>query len=549
MSAAPAAPDRPSIGIAILPRLLSVAEIERLSIALAAATAVLLRAGAVFRYRIDSDEPQHLHVVWGWTHGILQYRDLFDNHMPLFHILCAPLLRVVGERTEALIAMRLAMLPLFAATIALTYRIALSAHSRRAAIWSALVASLIPGYLLWSTEFRADDLWTLFWLLSIAILVSGQPTTLRLFAAGLTLGFAAAVSAKTVLLLAAVIVGAIAARETRVKQIAIFLLAFAIPPAAVALYFASVGAWQPFLYGAFVHNMIRHPRMERVILFPFLLVIIAVVARRVADSHRSMFLFVTTHFYAAAMFCLWPLVEHEHWLPYFPLAAITLVPLLRVRHVMAIVLIEILLVIGVGELWRDQTGDGLAVIEQALRLTRPGESVMDLKGETVFRNRAFFYVLEPLTKRRIRNGEIPDTIVADLLRTKTMLVTPDHYGFPRATRKFLARNFVSVGAVRVAGKILKEPVFPVEVPGEYALVADGGSFAGNLDRWPYSGPRYLGAGMHTITAPAGSYALLWSRAAEAGLSPFGVPQRRPRKLSPRGHVRTFQKRSACAKHR
>ena len=383
----------------------------------------------------------------------------------------------------------------------------------------------------------------------MAILLSGRPTTLRFFAAGLALGFAAAVSAKTILLLAAIIAGVIAAREARLKQIAVFLLAFAIPPAVVAAYFASVGAWQPFVYGAIAHNVLRHPRIGRVILFPFLLVVIGAIGHRVADSPRRMFLFIATHFYAAALFCIWPLVEHEHWLPYFPLAAVTLVPLLRIRHVMAVVLLEILLVIGVGELWHDQTLDGLAVIEQTLQLTRPGESVMDLKGENVFRNRAFFYVLEPLTKRRIRTGEIRDTIVADLLRTKTMLVAQDHYGFPRPTRRFLTRNFVSVGAVRVAGKILKEPAFPVEVPGEYALVAEGGAFSGYLDGRPYQGPRYLEAGMHEIAAPAGSYALLWSRAAERGLTPFAVPQKRWRKLSPRRHVGTFQKGAACAKHR
>src|SRR5207245_4386399 len=107
----------------------------------------------------------------------------------------------------------------------------------------------------------------------------------------------------------------------------------------------------------------------------------------------------------------------------------------------------------------------------------------------------------------------------------------------------------SVGAVRVAGKILKEPAFPVEVPGEYALVAEGGAFSGYLDGRPYQGPRYLEAGMHEIAAPAGSYALLWSRAAERGLTPFAVPQKRWRKLSPRRHVGTFQKGAACAKHR
>src|SRR5262249_21282319 len=60
------------------------------------AGAALLRLAAIFHYRFDNDEPQHLHVVWGWTQGLVQYRDVFDNHMPLFHLLSVPLLWLVG---------------------------------------------------------------------------------------------------------------------------------------------------------------------------------------------------------------------------------------------------------------------------------------------------------------------------------------------------------------------------------------------------------------------------------------------------------------------
>src|SRR5689334_17458398 len=59
---------------------------RRLAAAIIAA-AMLLRALYAFRYRVDSDEPQHLHVAWAWAHGLVQYRDVFDNHMPLFHLL------------------------------------------------------------------------------------------------------------------------------------------------------------------------------------------------------------------------------------------------------------------------------------------------------------------------------------------------------------------------------------------------------------------------------------------------------------------------------
>ena len=45
---------------------------------------VALKFANLFRFRFDSDESQHLHVIWGWTRGLLQYRDIFDNHMPCF---------------------------------------------------------------------------------------------------------------------------------------------------------------------------------------------------------------------------------------------------------------------------------------------------------------------------------------------------------------------------------------------------------------------------------------------------------------------------------
>ncbi|HEV8434125.1 MAG TPA: hypothetical protein VGR95_11980, partial [Thermoanaerobaculia bacterium] len=55
---------------------------ERWTLTAIAAASVVLRAVCYFRYRFDSDEPQHLHVAWGWTQGLVQYRDYFDNHAP-----------------------------------------------------------------------------------------------------------------------------------------------------------------------------------------------------------------------------------------------------------------------------------------------------------------------------------------------------------------------------------------------------------------------------------------------------------------------------------
>src|SRR5437870_8010462 len=96
---------------------------ERRLAAIALVSAFLLRVVYAFRYRVDTDEPQHLHVAWGWAHGLVQYRDVFDNHMPLFHLVMAPVVRLVGERADIVSIMRLVMLPLYAFTLWCTYRL------------------------------------------------------------------------------------------------------------------------------------------------------------------------------------------------------------------------------------------------------------------------------------------------------------------------------------------------------------------------------------------------------------------------------------------
>jgi hypothetical protein len=59
----------------------------------------------------DTDEAQHLHVVWAWTQGLLPYRDVFDNHAPLFQLLSAPLFAAIGENADVIRLMRLAVVP------------------------------------------------------------------------------------------------------------------------------------------------------------------------------------------------------------------------------------------------------------------------------------------------------------------------------------------------------------------------------------------------------------------------------------------------------
>src|SRR5258706_7265700 len=166
-----------------------------------AALALLMRAlggAAFFRYGFDSDEPQHLHVAWGWTAGLVQYRDLFDNHAPLFHILSAPLLRVVGERSDVLFFMRAPMLLLFAVVLWATYVLGERLYSARVGVWASLLLSFFPPFFLKSLEYRTDNLWNTLWMIVLIVLTSRFPG--RLWVTGLLLGVAFCVSLKTSLL-------------------------------------------------------------------------------------------------------------------------------------------------------------------------------------------------------------------------------------------------------------------------------------------------------------------------------------------------------------
>jgi 4-amino-4-deoxy-L-arabinose transferase-like glycosyltransferase len=162
-----------------------------------------LRGVIAWRFRVDSDEPQHLHVVWAWTQGLLPYRDVFDNHMPLFHLLTAPALLAIGERPTALLWMRLLMLPQWGAALLVTALIGRRLFTSRVGAWSAVLAGFYPLFFFCSLEYRPDVLWTVLWLWAVLIAIDGPPTTERGFLLGLVLGTAAAVSLKTILMLLA----------------------------------------------------------------------------------------------------------------------------------------------------------------------------------------------------------------------------------------------------------------------------------------------------------------------------------------------------------
>ncbi|MCE9518542.1 MAG: glycosyltransferase family 39 protein [Verrucomicrobia bacterium] len=515
--------------------------------------AVLLRVLFAWHFRIDSDEPQHLHVVWGWTHGMLPYRELFDNHAPVFQALCAPLFHLLGERPDILLPMRLAMIPLFAATIWCVWHIASGIFSPRTGAWTAMLAAFFPPFFTTSIEFRPDELWTLVWMLTLTVASSGRVTTWRAFVVGLLLGLAFSVSMKTTLLAAALGLACLGTLWLRMREgesvgwsrvlrnLAASLGGVVVVPALVVIFFMKNGAGEQMLYCVIGHNVLPtatqagHPFRA---LFGWLAGLSLTMLgawfigrweKPLAVRMRFTFIFLAAAFFYLTLLCFWPIITAETCLPGYPVGAIVIAPLVlalvgRVRWLPALLVVgEIVVICTLDPPFTDRTADKIGIIADTLKLTDESDYVMDGKGETIYRRRPFYYVLEGLTKRRIELGLIKDNIRERIIATGAPLAITGR--MPELGQKFIKQNYIPIAfRLWVLGQIARPGVkaFEVAVPSRYTLVCETGAFAGSLDGIPFEGPRELAAGQHTFqqTGGDGRLALVWAQAVERGYSPF-----------------------------
>ena len=529
---------------------------------------VLLKVISAYTWRVNSDEPQHLHIVWAWANGLLQYRDVFDNHTPLFHMLFAPVYTLFGERPDILILMRLAVVPLFFMALWAVYLIGKALYSRRVGLWAMIFTALCPGFFLASAEFRADDLWMVPWLLALAILVQKRLQASHLFVAGLLLGTTLSVSMKTSLLLCALGLATLSALLLRrdlqplsVRQYAINTLALlaglTLVPLALILFFATQGALAPMYYGVLQHNIVpglgnwRHVQnciLPILIIVPVIICGTYLLQRCSTDDRlrqRRLVVFLTYGFAMLGLYSAWPLITNQDFLPLTPLLIISATGLLfeslkikgnevaryiQPTAILAVLaLLELSALVTKDEPWHAHGLTESALLTEVLQLTHPDETIMDLKGETVFRQRPFFYALEDVTRKRIELGMIKDTIPEDMANARTTVATLSNSGFSVRDREFLDRNFLPIGHLRVLGQLLAPPNaeaksnFNIRIPNSYAVIAKQGTVSGWLDGAPYHGPRKLGAGPHTFrsSGPGTSQlAIIWAPAIERGFSPF-----------------------------
>ncbi|GBG15910.1 phosphoribosylformylglycinamidine synthase [Novimethylophilus kurashikiensis] len=536
----------------------------------AALLLITLRVFSVYTWRIDSDEPQHLHVIWGWANGLLQYRDVFDNHTPLFHMLFTPVYAALGERADILQLMRLSVIPLYLLSLLAVYQMGKALFTKESALWATLITALFPLFFLTSLEFRTDDLWIVPWLFAMTVLVQKPLRRSHFLLVGLLLGATIAVSMKTSLLLLSLLLAVIVSlglatdkiRETAIHKwrYAIWLLVgLLVVPVAFVLFFVAKGSFGPMYYGVIQHNIVpglghwKHfARVFKVLvgLIPLVLIGTWVVNRSSRDvgmRFRRTVIFLTFGFSILGLYGFWPLVTRQDFLPLIPLFVVIATGCwidamqqtsrshagnFKQGVLVVLVLVEASILIAKDKPWQlMKTSAPTQLVSETLQLTHSGDRIIDLKGETVFRPRPFYYVLEGVTRKRISLGLIQDTIPEDVIRTGTAVAAADSGFFPPRGRAFLNDNFVSVGALRVAGRLIDDKAmnadgsfaFEVGVPTVYALVSDRGDQATELDGSPYTGGRTLSPGRHTFKPALGSssqWAVVWASAIERGFSPF-----------------------------
>jgi len=125
---------------------------RRLLVAIAAVT-LLLRATYIWRFHVDADEPQHLHVVWGLDAGLgAVQRSLRQPHSTLPRALRAgPCPRRRARHGLSLDAR--GELPLYFVALWSCYRIGCALFSRSVGLCAAFILALLPPFFLTSIEF------------------------------------------------------------------------------------------------------------------------------------------------------------------------------------------------------------------------------------------------------------------------------------------------------------------------------------------------------------------------------------------------------------
>ena len=504
----------------------------------------------LFNNVFENDELQHLHVVWSWTRGLVQYKDVFDNHAPLYHLQTAGALWLIGAPASAgwLTFARALSLPVFVSTLASAYRLARKVFGlgQEEALAAACLLGLTSPFMAFAA--RPEPLWLLFFFLSLLFFTGEEDGWRRGFLAGLVNGAGAMVSLKTlVLLLPAQLLAAGALRIFRrgrldLKFAAGFAAGLAVFPALIAAYFVKLDAFRELIYYTLTYNSGGAPLAVSAVRMSIAAasapVIFFLLERLSKSSGHGFSIYAASGLFLGLLLYLYPVMEHQTVLPlrlmlYLSAAsglvrAARALPRLEARAAPPALFLAVLAfqLYNTGAL-KSANSLQKSYIDRILGLGGENGYVMDAKGESVFARRPFYYALELLAMRRIASGEIPDEIPARMRSTATkLLLLWFPYHFSPVDLAFFHENYLPLGGqfpdLYAAGKIVGVPggkaEFEIAIPASYEVSCQGGGDI-QIDESSSAGKeRFLAAGRHSVSVPAGCRAvrLLWDRAAGEG---------------------------------
>jgi hypothetical protein len=543
--------------------------------------AMVIRVIDIFTRNFDSDEPQHLHVIWGWAHGYVQYRDIFDNHTPLFHMMFAPLFALLPEWHGALYVMRLAALPFYLATLLCTYLIGKILFSHRTGLWAMVFLALYGRFFIKTLEFRPDSLWTALLMLGIYLMVRRPLTAKSSVLVGVVFGAALAVSFKTMILLIALIISlplawAVAGGysmpilKKKLINCCYGIAGFLIIPTALIIVFYCLNALPEFYYGVIQHNSLAHGNSmldygfikdKRIIQFLLSMVAICCFAWYIGDVTQDaenrlkrVFVMATSMSYFAILFTFWPIVTHQTQLPAFPLLIISLTPFLMGEYPLlgkvmgrsfkqgqggktapptfllaAIAIAQLFMLTKESSMVGQRLNQDQQMWKDILRYTDPGDYVMDAKGESIFRMRPYFYGFETITMQLVASGVIPDNSADSLVAKPTyVVVAKKFYRYPGRLKSFVQNNYLRTGTLFVAGKKLADnpagsnapTEFSIALPGRYAIISRKGRLVpGTLNGKYGTGVFDFQTGQQEFiaSAKASSLTVIWDKAWQRGI--------------------------------
>ncbi len=521
------------------------------------ATGLAVRWSLLRTQPLDFDEFQHLHVAWCYTQDLVPYRDFWDNHPPLLHIVLTWLQPVSGESVEAIFTARAAMFVMALGVFGVVFGLTRAVFDSATGLAAVALLACVQVFTDKTVEVRPDSGLILFGVLSLWCLLltlktrSTRSAYAYCIAAGCAFGAATLFSTKSMMLAAALLValgalGILRRRNVRLRSVFIGAATFAVGLLTALLpcgfYFAFRGGLADLSRFTVLDNLTYPERfsamgwLEPGWSMPLAIVLVLGMALLVFGQFRgrrprdaSLVLVIVAAVLVVEFAVIMPapyaqsaclpivfLVIPGGWLLRSAIRWLT-DPGHSAKRRWCGGTAALLMILGgpVDSLLRSRLahqGDAaelqrqLALTQSVLDVTGPNDALFADYPVAIFRRHACFHpALTSGVLHRYRHGETPNTIAEDLRRFGCTLVVKTHppRPLPNDDRLFIREHFVPSGPSRqVPGQTYSaaqlragDATFDAIADGIYKIEANGSV---SVDAVSVSGEVFLEAGRHSI---------------------------------------------------